>query len=93
MCTKQASTKTVARATTTIDRKARRENRRIGNLYYRFGKRLSRQARQAMYGSRRAKALQPARHRSLLPPPLPPCRQCYQPHRADSANGEDVAPC
>jgi hypothetical protein len=70
----------------------RRENRRIGNLYFRHGKRLSRQARQAMYGSRRAKALlQAARHRSPAPPPLPRRRQCYQPHGAASSNDGEVS--
>ncbi|SHG53419.1 hypothetical protein [Bradyrhizobium erythrophlei] len=82
--------KTVASAT---NRKARRENRRIGNLFYRFGKGLSREAKQAIQGNRRAKALQAARRRPPLPPPLLPRRQCYQPHRSSSANGEDVAPC
>jgi len=72
------------------DRKARRENRRIANLFYRFGKRCTREARQAMYGNASArKAAQAASWRR--PPPLPPPRrrQCPQVHRATSATGGD----
>jgi hypothetical protein len=40
--------------------------------------------------SNRAKAAKALQEASRRPPPVPPRRQCYRPHRADSSNGDDA---
>ena len=80
----QTYRKPVAKATTPADRA---EDRRIGNLFYRYGKRGARKAKQALYGSNRL-----ARSLGIDPrPPAPPPRRCYRPQgmrRAASNDGE-----
>jgi len=67
--------------------RARRENRRIGDLFIREGKRICREeARRAMQGTR-VKPLANTTARPKPPPPPIRRRQCYPPRAATSEDG------